>query len=177
MHVLLMGLRGSGKTTVGGLLALQLDGEFVDLDDRVLATFAETTVADVWSAHGEQAWRVAETRVLHELLAREATRLTVIALGGGTPMIESARGDIEAARTAGTATVVYLRCVVEELHRRLAGQTDDRPSLTGADPVGETAVVMTAREPVYRSLADHEYDVSTTSPQQAAASLGQLFGD
>ncbi len=177
MHVLLMGLRGSGKTTVGGLLALQLDGEFVDLDDRVLATFAETTVADVWSVHGEQAWRAAEARVLHELLGRTAGRGIVIALGGGTPMIESARGDIEAARTAGTATVVYLRCVVEELHRRLAGRTDDRPSLTGADPVQETAEVMTAREPVYRSLADHEYDVSTTSPQQAAASLGRLFGD
>ncbi len=174
MHVLLMGLRGSGKTTVGGLLARQLDGEFVDLDDRVLAAFAETTVTDVWAAHGEQAWRAAETRVLQELLNRSAARLSVIALGGGTPMIESARGDIEAARTAGTATVVYLRCVVEELERRLAGQTDDRPSLTGADPVGEIADVMTTREPVYRSLADHEYDVSATSPQQAAVSLRQL---
>jgi len=174
MHVLLMGLRGSGKTTVGGLLARQLGGEFIDLDDRVLATFAETTVADAWSAHGEQVWRAAEARVLHELLSRTAARYSVIALGGGTPMIESARRDIQAARTAGTATVVYLRCVVEELERRLAGQTDDRPSLTGADPVGETAAVMTEREPVYRNLADHEYDVSTTSPQQAAVSLRQL---
>ena len=81
MHVLLMGLRGSGKTTVGGLLARQLDGEFVDLDDRVLATFAETTVTDVFSAHGEQAWRAAEARVLHELLSRTAGRDSVIALG------------------------------------------------------------------------------------------------
>ena len=176
MHVLLMGLRGSGKTTVGGLLARQLDGEFIDLDDRVLAAFAQTTVADAWSSHGEQAWRAAEARVLHELLGRAVAGVSVIAMGGGTPMIESARGDIQAARTAGTATVVYLRCTVEELHRRLAGRTDDRPSLTGADPVGETAAVMEAREPVYRSLADHEYDVSTTSPQQAAASLRQLVG-
>jgi len=178
MHVLLMGLRGSGKTTVGCLLARQLHGKlvkFVDLDDRVLATFDETTVADVWSAHGERQWRTAEARVLHELLGGADAPDSVIALGGGTPMIESARADIEAARTAGTATVVYLRCVVEELQRRLAGRTDDRPSLTGGDPVGETAAVMTAREPVYRSLADHEYDVSTTSPQQAAISLGQLL--
>ena len=148
---------------------------FVDLDDRVLATFAETTVADVWSAHGEQVWRAAEARVLHELLSRTAARYSVIALGGGTPMLESARRDIQAARTAGTATVVYLRCVVEELKRRLVGQTEDRPSLTGADPVGETAAVMTAREPVFRSLADHEYDVSTASPQEAAASLRDLM--
>jgi len=176
MHVLLMGLRGSGKTTVGGLLARELDSEFIDLDDRVLATFAETTVADAWSAHGEQAWRAAEASVLHELLGRTAAPDSVIALGGGTPMIESARGDIEAARTAGTAKVVYLRCVVEELHRRLAGRTGDRPSLTGGDPVGETAAVMAARDPVYRGLADHEYDVSTTSPPQAAAALGQLLG-
>ena len=117
-----------------------------------------------------------KTTVLHELLSRTAGRDSVIALGGGTPMVESARADIEAARTAGTATVVYLRCDVAELHRRLAGQTDDRPSLTGADPVAETAAVLAVREPVYRSLADHEYDVSTTSPQQAAASLGQMVG-
>jgi shikimate kinase len=91
-------------------------------------------------------------------------------------MIDSARGDIQAARTAGTATAVYLRCGVEELHRRLAGRPLDRPSLTGADPVQETAAVMTEREPVFRSLADHEYDVSTASPEQASASLGQLVG-
>ena len=175
MHVLLMGLRGSGKTTVGGLLAGQLDSEFIDLDVRVLATFAETTVADVWATHGEPAWRAAETRVLHRLLGRTAGRDCVIALGGGTPMIESARSDIEAARTAGTATVVYLRCVVEELHRRLRGRTLDRPTLTGADPLQETAAVMTAREPVFRSLADHEYDVSTASPQETAASLRDLM--
>jgi shikimate kinase len=176
MHVLLMGLRGSGKTTVGGLLAHQLGSEFIDLDDRVLATFEQATVTDVWAAHGEQAWRAAESRLLRELLGRTDVRDCVIALGGGTPTIDSARGDIQAARTAGTATVVYLRCVVEELHRRLAGRTEDRPTLTGADPVQETAAVMTAREPVFRSLADHEYDVSTVSPQQAAASLGQLLG-
>ena len=175
MHVLLMGLRGSGKTTVGGLLSRQFDVEFVDLDDRVLATFDETTVADVWAAHGEQAWRAAEASVLHELLGRTAAPDSVIALGGGTPMIESARGDIESARTAGTATVVYLQCVVEELHRRLAGRTGDRPSLTGGDPVRETAAVLTAREPVYRRLADHECDVSTTPPQQVAVSLGRLL--
>ena len=174
MHVLLMGLRGSGKTTVGGLLAEHLGSAFIDLDDRVLATFDQTTVTDVWAAHGEQAWRAAESRVLHELLG--SGRDCVIALGGGTPMIDSARGEIQAARTAGTATVVYLRCVIEELHRRLAGRTHDRPTLTGADPVQETAAVMTAREPVFRSLADHEYDVSTDSPQQAAVSLGQLLG-
>ena len=89
-------------------------------------------------------------------------------------VIDSARDAIEAARSAGTAMAVYLRCDVAELHQRLAGETADRPSLTGDDPAGESGVVFEAREPVYRQLADHETDVSTASPQQAAASLERV---
>ena len=89
MHVLLMGLRGSGKTTVGGLLADRLGCPCIDLDERVLSTFAESTVTAVWATHGEDAWRAAEATTLSELLA--GTGPDVIALGGGTPMIESGR--------------------------------------------------------------------------------------
>ncbi len=173
MHVLLMGLRGSGKTTVGGLLAERLGCPFIDLDQRVLATFAESTVTAVWATHGEDAWRAAEATTLDELLA--TTSPDVIAMGGGTPMIESVSAALATARTAGTATVVYLRCTARELQRRLAGETDDRPSLTGADPAIESEAVLATREPVYRTLADHEYDVTTTTPQDAADSLQQLM--
>ena len=109
---------------------------------------------------------------LGELLADAVS--DVIALGGGTPMVDNARDEIEAARSAGTAMAVYLRCDVAELQRRLTSETADRPSLTGADPVHEVAVVMETREPVFRQLADHEYDATTASPEQAAASLERL---
>ena len=167
-----MGLRGSGKSAVGRLLAQQLNRPFVDLDARVLATFDEPTVAAVWSGHGEPGWRAAEPRVLSELLGQSAC---VIALGGGTPMIDAARCDIEAARASGTATIIFLRCDAQELQRRLAAQTGDRPSLTGADPVQETATVLQTRKPVYRRLADHEYDVTATPPERVAEGLRELF--
>ena len=167
-----MGLRGSGKSAVGRLLAKQLNRPFVDLDARVLATFDEPTVTAVWSVHGEPAWRAAETSVLGALLGQSAG---VIALGGGTPMIDAARCDIEAARVSGTATVIYLRCDAAELQRRLAAQTGDRPSLTGADAVQETTIVMQTREPIYRRLADHEYDVTATPPERVAQELRKLF--
>jgi shikimate kinase len=172
VNILLIGLRGSGKSAVGRLLAEQLNRPFVDLDDRVLATFNEPTVAAVWSVHGEQAWRAAEARLLGELLDQS---VGVIALGGGTPMIDAARCVLEAARASGTATIIYLRCDAAELQRRLTAVTGDRPSLTGADPVQETPDVLQSREPVYRRLADHEYDVSTTAPDRVAEGLRELL--
>ena len=118
MNLLLMGLRGSGKTTVGHLLARLLSCPFVDLDERVLGTFAESTVTDVWATHGEAAWRAAEARELQDLLA-DADATTVIALGGGTAMVDAARDALQRAREAGTARVVYLRCEPAVLERRL----------------------------------------------------------
>lgn len=176
MHILLMGLRGSGKTTVGRLLARRLAGAFVDLDERVLAAFPESTVTDVWAAHGQEAWRAAEACALGELLAEPAPATTVVALGGGTPMVDAARATLESARAAGTAMLVYLRCDAGELHRRLAAAAGDRPSLTGADPARESAAVLTAREPVFRRLADHEVDVTDATPEQAVAAMAGLVG-
>lgn len=175
MNVLLMGLRGCGKSTVGQLLAARLGCPFMDLDDRVLARFAEPTVTAVWATHGEAPWRAAEATELGEILGQSEDPDSVIALGGGTPMVESARRDLEAAQAARRATLIYLRCTVEELQRRLAGHTGDRPSLTGADPLREMGVVLEAREPVYRQLADHEYDVTSTTPARVADALAELL--
>ena len=55
MIILLIGLRGCGKTTIGRELARRTERPFIDLDDIVLATFTETSVSDVWSARGEAA--------------------------------------------------------------------------------------------------------------------------
>ena len=172
MNVLLIGLRGSGKSTIGCELAGRLNRPFVDLDERVLATFAEASVSEVWSAHGEAAWREAEASSLEAVL-RGADQ--VIALGGGTPMIADARRRIESCQRAGEARVVYLQCDVRELARRLTRDVGDRPSLTGEDPIDEIRTVLEARETTYQELADFVCDVTDATPEVAAESIEGLF--
>ena len=171
MTVLLIGPRASGKSTVGRALAGALGAPFVDLDDVVLASFASaglSTVAAVWAGPGESAWRRAEVGALAGRLQPEAAA-EVVALGGGTPVIEDARRRIETARSEDRAIVVYLRCPTGELMRRLR-DPGDRPSLTGASPAEETAGVLAAREPVYLDLAD----VVTDAKQPVAAIVADL---
>jgi shikimate kinase len=172
VNVLLIGLRGSGKTTIGRELAGRVNRLLVDLDERVLATFAEASVSEVWTAHGEAAWRDAEAAILEAVL-RDADQ--VVALGGGTPMIADARRRIESCRRAGEARVVYLHCDVKELVRRLSRDVGDRPSLTGADPVDEIRTVLEARETTYLELADFVCDVTNATPETAADSIERLF--
>jgi shikimate kinase len=163
MNILLMGPRGCGKTTIGRCLAAALRRAFVDLDERVLERFPEKSVRDVWSAHGEPAWRAAEADALDEVLERSGQ---IVALGGGTPAVERARRRIESERRAGRAFVVYLRCDGAELDRRLAAGADDRPPLAGGDRAAREQ-----REPVYRALADLDLDVTGSRPERAAEAL------
>ena len=172
MNILLMGPRGCGKSTIGRRLAAALGMPFIDLDERVLANFRQPTVSRVWSAHGEAAWRAAEAAALDEVLSRPNQ---VVALGGGTPMIESARTRLEQERREGRAVTVYLRCTVEELERRLAAEAGDRPALCGDDPAAETAAILALREPVYRALADVHFDATAAPPERAVESLTRLL--
>lgn len=152
MHVLLIGPRGSGKSSVGKWLAEHLARPFVDLDDRALATFSETTVSAVWAAHGEQAWRDAEVAQLESLLAEK--KYIVLALGGGAPIIPAARVLIEQSQAIARSFVIYLRTSPDVLRQRLSKNPGDRPSLTGADSIDEIERVLEMRESIYDALAD-----------------------
>lgn len=168
MNLLLMGPRGSGKSTLGRLVAEDLGLAFVDLDDRVLDCFEEPTVTDVWTVHGEAAWRRAEIDMLEIALADDGQ---VIALGGGVPVIDEARRRIDVARRAGEARTVYLKSSANVLRQRLAGTTGDRPSLTGDDPVAEIETVLRQREPTYLALADEVVETGGMSVAEAARTI------
>lgn len=168
MNTLLIGARSSGKTTLGRAIVSALHLTFIDLDEQTLATFEETTVRQVWAAHGETAWRAAETRALQRVLESDDQ---IIALGGGTPMIASAQARIAQERRAGRTLCVYLHCDAAELAKRLAETEGDRPSLTGASLSEEIAGVLSEREPTYRALADAVLDVTALSIDDAVRAL------
>lgn len=174
MNTLLIGVRTSGKSTIGRDLAARFALPFVDLDDIVRAAFDEPTVSEIWARHGESAWREAEAEAVEGVLLG---RRQIIALGGGTPMIESARQAIEEARRAGTARAVYLRVDAVEAERRLREAPGDRPSLTGVRPADEIARVMAEREPTYRALADVTIDTTGRTVSEIVDRLASQVGD
>lgn len=146
--IVLIGLRGSGKTTCGRALAERLGRRFVDLDDITPTLMGETRAGDALRRQGEPAFRAAEVRALApELLERDA----VLALGGGTP---TAPGAVDLLVRSG-ARIIYLRARPETLRARLVRtQLDLRPSLTGKGTIPELDEVFAARDALYRSLGE-----------------------
>lgn len=169
MNVILMGYRGSGKTTIGRKLAAQLWKDFVDVDQRACKRFDCDSIAEIWREHGEPAWREAEIAVTRELLAGDEQ---VIALGGGTVMQAGAR---QALAAANNAKRIYFYCDVAELHRRIGADgasAATRPSLTPhGGGVAEIQAVLAQRDPVYRELADAIFDVTHVDPDEAVRHL------
>lgn len=165
--LVLMGMRGSGKTSVGRILADALDRPLIDLDDAVLHAFPETSVRAAWAAHGEAAWREAETKALAAVLHAENPRV-VLALGGGTPTAPGAPALLRRAASEGRAWTLLLEAEPEVLARRLRASEGDRPSLTGAPVAEEIERVWRARRAIYRSLADAVVDAGRDEPRRVA---------
>lgn len=169
MNIVLIGYRGSGKTTIGRKLASQLWKGFVDVDQEACRRFGIDSIAEIWRVHGELAWRETEVRVVQETMAKDEQ---VIALGGGTLMQPGARAAVEQAQGVRR---IYLHCEAEELHRRIeadpaSGAT--RPSLTSfGGGVEEVRTMLAEREPVYRAVADHVLNVTHLKPDDATRYL------
>ena len=167
--VLLAGLRGSGKSTAGRLLADRLGRPFVDLDDATLARLGMASVESAWATLGEPAFRAAELEALAEALILSPD--AVVALGGGTPMID---GFEDVAR--GRASVVYLHASPDALRERVEEGDPSRPPLTGggerASAVDEIAAVYAQRDPVYRRLAKRVVEAGGTVRETAEGLAG-----
>jgi len=166
--LLLMGLRGSGKSTIGRELARRQQRAFIDLDDRTCALLGVASASEAFATLGQSAYRDAETKALKAALDQSGA---IIALGGGTPTAPGAADLIRAAAAAGRAVAVYLRCTPAELRARLTGRIDARrPSITGADPLDEIEAVFAQRDPLYQSLAARQI-TGLTSLEEAIRAL------
>jgi shikimate kinase len=148
-HVVLVGLPGSGKTTVGRLVAAALGAGFVDVDEAIERR-AGKSVQRIFGEDGEEAFRALEAAVGDTVLRGPPA---VIAPGGGFFANDRTR---ELARSSGL--VVYLETDPREAVRRLGGP-GGRPLLEGGDPERKMASLLVARAATYR---ESECSVDTT---------------
>lgn len=150
-HLLLIGLRGSGKTTLAGIVAEALGMSCADLDDQTARQLGAATAGEGLRGAGEVAFRAAEVAALASALSEPPH---VLALGGGTPTAPGAAEMISQARREGRVFVVFLDPPLEVLANRLRTKAGDRPSLTGLGVVEEIAELAAKRRPLYAALAD-----------------------
>lgn len=164
-RILLVGLSGSGKSTVGRLLARRLGYGFLDLDEEVERATGRS-VADIFRRSGEEEFRRLEVRASEAARARNRV---VVATGGGW----MARRDVE--RAWSDAVRVWLRVSPATAAARLAG-TGDRPLLAGADPEATLADLLEERRGAYAE-AEVAVETERRSPAGVVAEiLKQLPG-
>ncbi|WP_055671928.1 shikimate kinase [Roseibium alexandrii] len=137
--IVLVGIMGCGKSTVGKRLAQRLGLEFVDADSEIERA-ANMTVSEIFSEHGEPYFRSGEERVIARLL-QEGPQ--VLATGGGAFMSDATRSEIE---TNGLS--IWLKVDFETVMARVRRRST-RPLLRNPDPEGTMRKLMAEREPVY----------------------------
>ncbi len=160
-RIVLTGFMGAGKSTVGRLVARQLNWEFLDLDAH-LESRTRSTIPELFSIHGETHFRRLESAALASALGRSST---VLALGGGTP--ETLTNRLLLEQTPGTFTI-FLHASFETLFDRCILQAVERPVLADVD---EARVRFIGRQPSYRRLAHLTLSTEALTSEETVASL------
>ncbi len=164
--VALVGFMCAGKSTVGRLLAERLHKMFVETD-ALVEERAGLSVAQVFSACGEERFRELEAEVVADVSTRGDS---VIACGGGVVLRPS---NVRLLRAG--AVVVYLDVSPEKVMQRLGPPSDVRPLLNGDDREARVLKLMEQRMPAYRTAAELVVDTSELSPQAVVAEIERLL--
>jgi shikimate kinase len=166
-HLVLVGLPGVGKTTVGKLLATRLCRNFCDFDDAIVDNIGKS-VSKIFEEDGEAAFRAAEVAV-SDAWAKQPP--AVLSPGGGWIMNREA-----VAHLRPTARIIYLRVNPSEAVQRMGANVRQRPLLAKGDPEAALIALFEARKPYYEAIADVSIDTSGAAPEtiveHVAAALG-----
>jgi shikimate kinase len=142
--IVLVGMMGAGKSSIGRRLASRLNIPFVDADTEIERA-AGMSIADIFARHGEADFRSGEARVIARLLDGGPH---VLATGGGAVMNADTRAAIEAKGVS-----IWLTADVDVLMRRIHKRRHERPMLQTADPAARLRELLAEREPAY-ALSD-----------------------
>lgn len=164
-RIFLVGSRGSGKSTVGPLLAARLGWVFIDADAAIERIFGRT-IATIFANEGEEEFRKREAWMLHVTTTYDKA---VIATGGGVVLRPENR-----AKLKDNGFVAWLQASPETAWSRVQSDpttTDRRPNLTASGGLEEMATLIAAREPLYREVADAAVSTDGRSPEEAVADI------
>jgi len=164
--IVLVGIMGAGKSTVGKILADRLGMRFIDADQEIERA-AGCTITDFFEKYGEVEFRKGEERVISRILAGEPC---VLATGGGAFMSEATRLLIKKI-----ATSVWLRVSFEVLAKRLEKRFD-RPLLQTADPQQTLKALIKNRYPIYND-ADFIVDAENDGVDITVSKVVECLGD
>jgi shikimate kinase len=162
MNIVLIGYRGTGKTSVARVLSERLGKPWIDADVEIERQ-AEKSIAEIFADSGENAFRDLEAKVVAELAERDGW---ILALGGGAILREENR---ERIKKAGPA--VWLTATPQTIHYRMTGDpttADKRPNLTAAGGLAEIEHLLDLRTPIYEACADIRIDTEDKSLDQIA---------
>ncbi len=161
MNIILIGFRGTGKTTIGKMLAQRLGKEFVDADEY-LEQKEGKTVKDIFAEGGENLFREIETEIIAELCLSDNR---VVATGGGAILREE---NVKTLKKSGI--IILLEADTDTIYKRIhrdARTEQRRPSLTNRNAYEEIEYLLEYRRPLYDKTAD--FVINTTSMSAADA--------
>jgi shikimate kinase len=163
--IYLTGFRGTGKTSIGTLLAKSLGRTVIDLDG-VVAANAGKSIREIFQQDGESSFRDLETTALESVAQ---TSNSVISLGGGAVLRDINRSIIQS-----TGICFWLQCDAETIAERLQQDEatgDQRPALTKLDELQEIRQLLQTRQAKYEDVADHRINTKGRSIEQVAEAI------
>jgi shikimate kinase len=165
MNIVLIGMRGSGKTTIGKLLAKRLGNQFIEMDELIVQRLGQS-IPEIVNRYGWGKFRDVEAEI-----TREVARLAnvVNATGGGVVTREE---NVRELKKKGK--LVWLKANTDTLLRRI-GNDQSRPSLTGKSQREDMEAVLAERSPIYRRVADFIVDTEGKIPEEVAEAIAKVY--
>lgn len=161
MNIILIGFRGTGKTTIGRILAQRLNKEFIDADEY-LEQKEGKTIKDLFVEGGEKLFREIESKIIAEVCLIDNR---VIATGGGVILEE---GNVKILRKNGIT--ILLESDADTVHKRIRDDLNTqhrRPSLTNHNACQEIEFLLEYRKPFYDKAADFVLNTANISAEEA----------
>lgn len=157
INVYLVGMMGSGKSTIGQLMARDLGYRFIDTDS-IIEQVTQSTIPEIFAAEGEAGFRVIESQVLEQVAAFQRT---VVSTGGGIVQADRNWGQMR------QGSVLWLDVPIDDLYDRVCGDAN-RPLLNHPDPKAKLAELLAERRERYAQADARITSTNTESPETTA---------